>query len=317
MYELIIVGGGPAAVAAGVYAARKQIKTLLIAQAFGGQSLVSNDIQNWIGTKNLSGLELAKNLEEHLRAQDGTLEIAQGETVVKVENVGGEAPKGKFKVFTESGKSFETHTLLAASGSRRRRLGVPGEDRLDGKGVAFCTTCDAPLFKGKAVAIVGGGNAALEGALDAIPYASEITMLVRSEIKGDAITYEKVRAHPKVKILLGVEIQEILGDNFVTGLRYAETKTKEVKELKVEGVFVEIGSVPNSDFLNGLAKLDARGEVVVDHKTQRSSFLGIWAAGDVSDVLYKQNNISAGDAVKAVLNIYDFLHKNHLSGAHQ
>src|SRR3989344_7524378 len=143
MYDLIIIGGGPAGVSAGIYAARKKIKTLLVADSFGGQSLVSADIQNWIGTKSLSGLELAKNLEEHLRAQEG-IEIIDGDLVSAVQKL-----DGGFKVATKNGKSFETKTILVCSGSRRRRLGIPGEDRLDGKGVAWGSTCDAPLFGGK------------------------------------------------------------------------------------------------------------------------------------------------------------------------
>lgn len=314
MYELIIVGGGPAAVAAGVYAARKQIKTLLIAESFGGQSLVSNDIQNWIGTKSLSGLELAKNLEAHLRAQQETngLEIVDADRVTKITKTG----SGDFYVETQSEKIFESRTVLLCSGSRRRRLGVEGEDRLDGKGVVFCSTCDAPLFKNKIVAIVGGGNAGLEATVDSIPYASKIYLMVRSELRGDPVTQEKIKKHPKVTILLNTAIKEILGDKMVTGLRYQDTKTNETKELTVDGVFVEIGSVPNSEMVKGLAEINPIGEVVANPKTQESSVAGLWAAGDVSDVLYKQNNISAGDAVKAVLNIYEYLHKRGLTSAH-
>jgi len=317
MYELVIIGGGPAAVAAGVYAARKQIKTLLITETFGGQSIVSNDIQNWIGTKNISGLELAQNLEAHLRAQEG-IEVMDGELVSKIEKVG-EAPKGHFKIETKSGKSFEAKTILATSGSRRRRLSIPGEDKYDGKGVVFCSTCDAPLFKNKTVAIVGGGNAGLEAAVDSIPYASKIYMIIRSEIlKGDAVTQEKVKNHPKVTMLYNAISSEVVGnDKFVTGLKYKDAKTAEEKQLTVDGVFVEIGSLPNSDFIKGIAELNAIGEVIVDHKTQASSQPGIWAAGDVSDVIYKQNNVSAGDAVKAILNIYEYLHKSNNFQAHE
>lgn len=317
MHELVIVGGGPAAVAAGVYAARKQIKTLLITETFGGQSIVSNDIQNWIGTKNISGLELAQNLEAHVRAQEG-IEVMDGELVNKIEKVG-EAPKGHFKLETKSGKSFETRTVLVTSGSRRRRLGIPGEDMYDGKGVVFCSTCDAPLFKGKTVAIVGGGNAGLEAAVDSIPYATKIYMIIRSEVlKGDAVTQEKVKNHPKVTMLYNAVSSEVIGNGkMVTGLKYKDAKSGEEKQIAVDGVFVEIGAVPNSEFVKGMVQLNPIGEIVTDPKTQQSSQAGIWAAGDVSDVLYKQNNISAGDAVKAILNIYEYLHKNDAFGAHK
>lgn len=311
MYELAIIGGGPAAVAAGVYAGRKQIKTVLITESFGGQSIVSNEIYNWVGTKAISGLKLAQDLEAHVREHG--IEVIDGDKVKEVEKIDGGPPKGFFKITTAGGKTFEARTVLVASGSRRKRLGIPGEDRLDGRGVVFCSTCDAPLFKGKDVVIVGAGNAGLEAAIDSIPYANKITLLVRGEeMRGDPVTQEKVKNHPKITILFNAVAQEVLGDKTVTGLRILDKKTNETKELPVQGVFVEIGSVPNSDFVAALLERNQIGEIIVDHKTQASTCPGIWAAGDVSDVVYKQNNISAGDAVKALLNIYDFLHKNHL-----
>ena len=315
MYELIIIGGGPAAVAAGVYAGRKQIKTARVTETFGGQSIVSNEIYNWIGTKAISGIKLAQDLEEHVRAHG--IEIVDGEKVVGVEKIQGGPPAGHFVITTNSGKKLETKTLLVTSGSRRRRLGVPGEDAFDGKGVVFCSTCDAPLFKNKDVVIVGAGNAGLEAAIDSIPYANKITLLVRgSEMRGDSVTQEKVKNHPKITIRFNAVVEEILGDKMVNGVRILDKQTGTTEVLAVQGVFVEIGALPNSDFVKELVMLDERGEIIVDPKTQVSSCQGIWAAGDVSNVLYKQNNISAGDAVKALLNIYDFLHKNHLTGAH-
>jgi alkyl hydroperoxide reductase subunit F len=305
LYDLIIVGGGPAGVAAGVYAARKKIKTLLIAESFGGQSIVSADVQNWIGTKSISGLDLAKNLEDHLRAQE--IEIADGDLVEKVEKM-----NGGFKVFTKNGKAYETKTVLVASGSRRRKLGVPGEKEFDGRGVVYCSTCDAPLFGGKITAVVGAGNAGLEAVRDLFAYAKKIYLVNRSEkVKGDPVTFEEIKKDPRLEVINMAETKEIVGDKFVTGLRYLDKNTNELKELALDGVFVEIGSLPNSEFVKDLVQLNSYGEIVVDHKTQRSSVDGIWAAGDASDVLYKQNNISAGDAVKAVLNIYDYLNKNN------
>ena len=306
MYDLVIVGGGPAGVAAGVYAARKKIKTLLIAKEFGGQSLVSADIQNWIGVKSLSGLELAQRLEEHLRAQEG-IEILDGdsaENVQKLDSTG-------FRVTAKSGKVLETKTALICSGSHHKTLGVPGEDKLNGKGVVYCSTCDAPLFGGKTVAVVGAGNAGLEAVRDLFSYASKIYLLVRSDkAKGDPVTLEEVKKNPKLEIKYQAEVREILGENMVTGVKYLDKADNQIKELKLDGVFVEIGSAPNSDLVKDLVQLDQGGQIMVDSKTQISSLAGIWAAGDVTDVLYKQNNISAGDAVKAVLNIYDYLNKN-------
>lgn len=316
MHELIIIGGGPAAVAAGVYAGRKQIQTALITETFGGQSIVSNEIYNWVGTPTISGIKLAQDLEGHVR--EHIKDVVEGERVMGIEKVDGGPPQGFFRLTTASGKLFETKTVLVATGSRRRRLGVPGEDRLDGKGVVFCSTCDAPLFKNKRVVIVGAGNAGLEAAVDSIPYASEITLLVRgTEMRGDAITQAKVVGHPKIKILYNTVVEEILGDTMVSGVRIKTKGESEARVVSTEGVFVEIGAVPNTDFLAQLTTLDERKEIVVDPRTQASSCPGIWAAGDASNVLYKQNNISAGDAVKALLNIYEYLHKNHLTGAHQ
>lgn len=304
MYELVIIGGGPAGVAAGVYAARKKIKTALVAESFGGQSITSADIQNWIGTPSISGFELAQNLEKHLKSHEG-IDIFEGERVLGVEK----ADNG-YALTTASGKRLLTKYVLLASGSRRRRLGVPGEDKYDGKGVVFCSTCDAPIFKGKTVAVVGGGNAGLEAVVDLFPYAEKIYLIVRSEgPKGDAVTLEKVKSDPRVTVIAQAETAEIYGEDFVTGMKYKDKTSGEIKDLKVGGVFVEIGAIPNSDPVKDLVTLDKRGEVIVNHKTEESSAPGIWAVGDVSDVLYKQNNISAGDAIKAVLNIYDRLVK--------
>ncbi len=303
MYDLIIVGGGPGGVAAGVYAARKKMKTLLITGTFGGQSVVSADVQNWIGTKSISGFDLAKSLEEHLRAQSG-IEIIENDLVAAVQK-----KDSGFSVATDKGKTFETKYILLTSGSRRKKLGIPGEKEFEGKGVVYCSICDAPLFGGKTVAVVGGGNSALESILDLIPYASKIYLLVRSNVlKGDPVTQDKVKMHPNVEIIFNAVPQEIVGKEFVTGIKYLEGSLRRegnLQELPVDGVFVEIGLVPNSDFVKDLVKLDAYGRVMIDYKTQETSCPGIWAAGDVTDALYKQNNISVGDSVKAVLNIYD------------
>jgi alkyl hydroperoxide reductase subunit F len=304
MYDLIIIGGGPAGVAAGVYAARKQLKSALITESFGGQSLVSANIQNWIGVKSISGFDLAKALEEHIRSQQG-IDIFDADVVVKLERF-----DGNFRLATRNGKVLEAKTVLIVSGSRRRKLNVPGEEKLNGKGVAYCSTCDAPIFKDKTVAVVGGGNAGLEAVVDLLPYTSKIYLLEFTDsLKGDIATQGKVKASPTVEIISNAKTLEILGIEFVAGLRYEDQKNKEIKELKLDGVFVEIGSAPNSDFVKDLVQLNKFGEIIVDHKTQRTSQEGIWAAGDVCDVLYKQNNISAGDAIKAVLNIYDYLNR--------
>ncbi len=305
MYDLIIIGGGPGAVAAAVYAARKKIKFLLITESFGGQSVVSADVQNWIGTPSISGLELGQMFERHLKAQEGN-EILEGELVEAVAKI----DEG-FEVKTKSGQALRTKFILIATGSRRRKLGIAGESEFDGKGVVYCSTCDAPIFKNKTVVIVGGGNSGLEAVLDSLPYAAKIYLMEKAPaLRGDSVTQEKIKKDPKVMVMTEVEPIEVMGEKFVKTLKYKDLKTGEIKELLTDGVFVEIGAVPNSDFVKDLVQLNKIGEIAVDHKTQQTSAPGIWAVGDVSDVLYKQNNISAGDGVKALMNIYETLNKS-------
>ncbi len=311
MYDLVIIGGGPAGVAAGVYAARKKMKTVLVTDAFGGQSVVSAAVENWIGEKSISGYDLAQKMEAHLRAQEG-IEIDDGDLVTGVE-----LPQGtqlpSFIVRTKKSKVFETRAILLVSGSRRRKLGVPGEKEFEGKGVVYCSICDAPLFGGKQVAVVGGGNSGLEAVRDLLPYAAEIYLLHhRSELKGDKETQEKVLNHPNVHVILNAETQSINGKTGVEGLTYKDLVTGETKELPVQGVFVEAGLLPNSDIVKDIVELNDHGAVKINFQTQATSREGIWAAGDVADSLYRQNNISMGDAVKAVLNVYDYLHAKGL-----
>ncbi|MEW6617655.1 MAG: FAD-dependent oxidoreductase [Patescibacteria group bacterium] len=307
MFDLIIVGGGPAGISAGIYAGRKKIKSLLITDMFGGQSVVSADIQNFIGIKSISGFELARQMEGHLRAQEG-IEIMEGDRVNSIEEKS-EGEKKWFVVKTEGGKIFEARTLLLAAGSKRRKLNVPGEKEFDGKGVAYCATCDAPMFKDKKVVVVGGGNAGLESALDLLQYASEVNIFeYKDALKGDPITIEKIQSNPKTKIFTETQLLEITGDTLVRGVKY-KIKTGEEKTMDVDGVFIEIGWVPNSDLVQGLVEINGMKEVIVNHQTQQSSHPLIWAAGDIADVRYKQNNISIGDAVKAVLNIHEYLSK--------
>lgn len=304
VYDLIIIGGGPAGAAAGIYAARKKLKTALITESFGGQSVVSADIQNWIGTPSISGYDLAMALEKHLRAQEGVV-VKDGGLVVKITPQDG----GGFLVATAAGESFQTKTVLVTAGSSRRKLAVPGEKEYDGRGVAYCSICDAPLFQDREVAVVGGGNAGLEACLDLFPYARKVYLIHRGEnLKGDPVTQEKVVQHSKVTLILNAETQSIEGDEkTVTGLTFRDKRTGTIARLPVQGVFVEIGVRPNSDIVKNLVDLNERGEIKVDHRTQKTSREGIWAAGDVTDALYKQNNTSVGDAIKAVLNIYDLL----------
>lgn len=320
IYDVIIVGGGPAGAAAAIYTARKRLKTLLITEEFGGQSIVSDDIQNWIGEPHISGFDLAKKLEGHIRSFPDMVEVKMPEKAAGVRSIAcveNGAPDSypllgrricDFEVKTDKGNSYSGKTVILAAGARRRKLGIPGEDRLNGKGVAYCSTCDAPLFSGKKVAVVGGGNAGLEAVIDLFPYAEKIYLLEFGEtLKGDQVTQEEIKKNPKVEVILNAQTKEILGENFMTGLKYINRKTSEEKVLEVGGVFVEIGSVPNSEIVKDLVNLDKWGQIVIDSKHAATSHPGIFAAGDITDDPYKQNNISAGDAVKAALAAYNYL----------
>jgi len=306
MYDVIIIGGGPGGVAAGVYSVRKQMKTLFLTENFQSQSAVSASIENWIGTVTIPGFEFSQSLEKHLRAQEG-IEIITGVKATKVVE-----QDNHYIVTVSDGKQYETKTIIIATGGRHRHLDIPGEEKFIGKGVVFCSTCDAPFFRNKNVAVVGGGNAGLEAVEDLLPYASHITLMIRSEIlKGDPITQKKVLASEKVSVLYNAVPQLILGETNVTGVVYTDKVTSEEKTLEVNGVFVEIGMVPNTEFVKGLIELNERGEIILDHRIKATSRAGIFATGDATDAPYKQNNISAGDGVVAALSAYDYIRKGN------
>lgn len=307
MYEVIIVGGGPGGCAAGVYAARKKMKALLITESFGGQSIVSDSIGNWIGSVDISGVDLAKSLEDHVKAQED-IEFAEPERAESIKKISDD-PVPVFEVKTNK-NTYQTYSLILSMGGRRRKLNVPGEDKYNGKGVVYCSTCDAPLFRGRDVAVIGGGNAGLEAAVDLLPYAEKITLIVRGDkLKGDPSTQEEVINNLKIEIIYNADTQEIFGEVMVTGLKYKDLKTDEIKELKLGGVFIEIGSVPNSEIVKDLVDINERGQVVVDHKLFSTSQEGIYAVGDLVDGLYQQNNISVGQGVVATLSCYNYILK--------
>jgi len=300
-YDLIIIGGGPAAIAAGVYAARKQLTTLVIAKEFGGQSIVSPDIHNWIGTPSISGEDLAKSLKNHLFEYKGKyLTIEEGSIVTKVsEN------DGAFIVTTENGPSFESKTVLVATGANRRKLSVPGAKEFDQKGLTYCATCDGPLFSGMDVVVIGGGNAGFESASQLLAYVKSVTILESNDtFRADGITTEKVLANKNIAGITNADTVEILGDKMVHGLKYKDSKTGEEHTLEAQGIFVEIGVVPNTSMVESVVALNNFKHIQVDPRTQQSTLKGIWAAGDCTDGLYAQNNIAVGDAVKAVEDIY-------------
>lgn len=312
IYDLIIIGAGPAGVSAAVYAARKRLKTLLILSEWGGQSIVSEYIYNWIGSPIIAGHELAENFKAHVLANaktetnpDSTLEIAEGEKVINL-------TKNEDKTFTvknESGKEFISKTILISSGSGRRKIKALNADRLEHRGLTYCASCDGPIFTGQDVAVIGGGNAGFESASQLLAYCNSVTLLHRNpEYRAEEITVEKISKNPKFRGILDVEILEIKGEKFVEGLVYKENKTGEIKELKVTGIFVEIGQIPNTYFAKDVVKLDNMGRIEIDPWTNKTTTEGIWAAGDCTNVLYHQNNIASGDGVKALEDIYLHLH---------
>lgn len=306
MKDLLIIGGGPAGIAAAVYAARKRLTTVLITEEVGGQSIVSDGIENWIGTKKISGPDLAKAFSAHLDAlKGGTLETHVGEHVETLARA-----DGGFRVATKGGASYAASAVLIASGAGRRKLEVPGAAQFENKGLTYCASCDGPLFADQDVAVVGGGNAGFETALQLLAYCKSVTLLHRhKEFKADAITVEKARAHPNMRILANTEPTEVVGEQFVTGLKYRDKDSGEEHELAVTGIFVEAGVVPNTSFAEGLLELDEVKRIKVNPKNQRASVEGIWSAGDATDELYHQNNIAAGDGVKALEDLYLWLKK--------
>ncbi len=305
VYDLIIIGGGPAGVAAGVYAARKKLTTLLLTQDFGGQSIVSAEIQNWIGERAISGEALAAKFKDHVMSYvSDTFVVKEGTRVSKVEKKG-----SNFNVSTEKGQAFETKTVLLATGAHRRKLTVPGATEFEQKGITYCATCDGPLFGGRDVVIIGGGNAGFETALQLLAYAKSVTLLHHStEYRADPVTMEKVLANPKMKAVTNAETVEVKGDKFVTSLVYKDKISGATTEIPTQGVFVEIGLIPSTEFVKDLVTLTPYGAVVIDPCNHRASVTGIWAAGDGAEGLYHQNNIAAGDGVKALEDIYLYLH---------
>lgn len=304
MYDLVIIGGGPAGTAAGVYAARKQLKTKLITPDLGGQSIVSPDIQNWIGTPSISGEALARQFKAHLEANTGEwLELAIGSKVKLVEKT-----DDYFIITTLQEEKIETKAVLIAAGANRRRLEVPGAAEYDQKGLTYCASCDGPLYAGQDVVVVGGGNAGFETAGQLLAYAKSVTLFHRSpEFKADAVTVEKLSKNPKFHALRNAEPTEVKGDKFVTGIAYRDKDSGEIKELPTAGIFVEIGFLPNTEMIKELVELNQYGAVKINCRNQRTSQDGLWAAGDCTDELFHQNNIAAGDAVKALEDIYNWI----------
>ncbi len=307
MHDLIIIGGGPAGTSAAVYAARKQLKTLFLTSEWGGQSAVSSEIQNWIGTPKIMGADLADSLKKHVDEYKGEyLEVISPTEAAKLGTF-----DDHIEVTTKDGKTYQARAAIVATGAQRRKLDVPGAAEHDNKGLTYCASCDGPLFSGMDVAVIGGGNAAFESALQLLAYCKSVTLLNRTDtFRADEISIEAAKKHPNFRIVLNAEVSEVLGEQFVTGLKYKDAKSGEIIELPVSGIFVEIGLIPNSGWVGDTLEKNAIGQIKVDPRTQRASHPRVWAAGDITDGIYHQNNIAAGDAVKALEDVYMFIRKN-------
>ena len=311
MLDLIIVGGGPAGASAGVYAARKRLETVLVVHEWGGQSTVSDNIQNWIGSPKISGQQLAENLRKHVESYAGdSLSVVFPDTAVALKQ-----ENDKVTVTLASGKKYEARAVLITAGATRRKLQIPGAEEYEQKGLTYCATCDGPLFEGKDVAVIGGGNAAFETAAQLLAYCKTVTLVNRSDtFRADEITVRAVLSHPNVRVIKNAAPTAVTGEKFVTGLKWKDVKTGAEETLSLEGIFVEIGLLPNTSWLKDSLVLNKIGQIVVDPLTQRAAISDdkgfpsrVWAAGDCTDGKYHQNNIAAGDAVKALEDIYLFI----------
>lgn len=303
-FDVLIVGGGPAGAAAAIYAARKGIRTGVAAERFGGQVLDTMAIENFISVQETEGPKLASALEEHVKQYDVDIMNLQRATALIPAKNPGELHEVRF----DSGASLKTKALILATGARWREMGVPGEQQYKAKGVCFCPHCDGPLFKGKRVAVIGGGNSGVEAAIDLAGIVSHVTLLeFDSKLRADAVLQRKLFSLPNVDVITSALTSEVKGDGQkVTGLVFKDRNSGEFKTVDLEGIFVQIGLLPNTDWLKGTVELSPRGEIIVDARGE-TSLPGIFAAGDVTTVPYKQIVIAVGEGAKASLSAFDHL----------
>ncbi len=301
MYELIIIGGGPAGLAATVYAARKQLKTLLTSGDIGGQMNLTMDIENYLGYQFIEGPELI----DKFQSQVSQFPIDQkiGDKVSRVEKI-----DNGFEVISEAGDKYQAKAVILATGKRPRKLNVPGETEFSGRGVSYCAICDGPVFSGQRVAVVGGGNSALEAALDMVKIGEHVDLVSLTPLTGDAILIDKLADAKNLSIFTEHQTEKIEGETFVNGMLIKDVKSDEGKRLDVTGVFIEIGLVPNSEPVKGLIELNRWGEVPINRACE-TTIPGLYAAGDVSDIPEKQIIVAAGEGAKAALQAHRYLQR--------
>jgi len=299
-YALAIVGGGPAGLTAAVYSARKRLDTVLITQDLGGQVLWTSSVENYPGFQYIQGRELIEKFKAQV--SQFPIDVSLGINAASIE------PQERgYKINMTDGSHFNARTLIIATGKKYRNLNVPGEKELIGKGVAFCATCDAPLFGEKDVAVIGGGKSALTAAKDLLGYARKVFLInISPEMQGDPVLLEPLKASDKVEFIMEHKVTEVLGKDSVSGIRISSVDGRKQREIELSGVFVEIGLIPNSDLFKGLVDMNQRGEIMVDCAC-RTSRDGVFAAGDVTTVPEKQIIVAAGEGAKAALSAYEWL----------
>jgi alkyl hydroperoxide reductase subunit F len=301
LYDLIILGGGPAGMTAAVYAARKKLDALLLSKDVGGQVNWTMGIENYMGYQFIEGPELIKKFEEQVK--QFPLEVKTGSAVSSLSrgNIG-------FVAKTESGDSYQGKAAIVATGKRPRQLNVPGEEKLKGRGVTYCAICDGPLFSGMKVAVIGGGNSALEAADDMVKIADHVYLVSLTQLSGDAILIDKVKAAGNLTMFLEHEVLEITGAKMVEGMKIRDMKSNQEIALEVGGIFVEIGLIPNSDLAKGVVSLNRMGEIEVNCNNE-TNVPGLFAAGDVTNVPEKQIVVAAGEGAKAALQAHRYLQR--------
>jgi len=300
VFDLLVVGGGPAGVSAAIYSARKGIRTGVVAERFGGQVLDTLGIENFISVKATEGPKLVTALEQHVKEYDVDVMTLQRATAL--------VPGDVIEVTLDSGASLKARSVILATGARWRELNVPGEREYRNKGVAYCPHCDGPLFKGKRVSVVGGGNSGVEAAIDLAGIVDHVTLLeFDSKLRADEVLQRKLRSLSNVTVIPNAQTTEVTGDgNKVNGIRYTDRKSGKSKTIELEGIFVQIGLLPNTDWIKGTVALSKHDEIEVDTKGQ-TSVPGVFAAGDVTTVPYKQIIIAMGEGAKASLSAFDYL----------
>ncbi len=301
MYDLMIIGGGPAGMTAAVYAARKKISTLLISQDLGGQPNATAGIENYMGYQFIEGSELMQKFEEQVKQFPVDVKIGQG-----VSNLS-QISRG-FEVRTGGDETYQAKAAIITTGKRPRPLDVPGEERLRGKGVTYCAICDGPLFADMKVAVIGGGNSALEAASDMVKIAGHVYLISLTPLTGDPILIDKLKNAGNLTFFLEHEVLEIKGGNFVEGIRIRDLKSEQEKELDIGGVLIEIGLIPNSEFVKQVVSLNHLGEIEVNCANE-TGVPGLFAAGDVTNVPEKQIVVAAGEGAKAALQAYHYLQR--------